>query len=127
MITTVGTDIIEVNRIKGAIENLEDKFLNKIFTSKEIDYCEKTGLVKYQHYAVRFAGKEAVYKAISQKLINKSDISWQNAEILNTKTGRPEVNFINLPEYIRNHIQNIDISLSHIKEMAIATCVINWE
>ena len=46
-----GVDIIEIYRIKESIENLEDKFINRIFTQEEIKYCESKGRQKYQHYA----------------------------------------------------------------------------
>ena len=62
-----GVDIIEVSRIQKSIESLGDKFLNKVYTKKEINYCESTNKMKYQHYAARFAAKEAVFKAISSK------------------------------------------------------------
>ena len=126
MITTVGTDIIEVSRIQDGIEKLKDPFIKKIFTKKEIEYCEKTGMMKYQHYAARFAAKEAIFKAVSRKLKDKYEINWQNAEILPDKYGKPNVNFIKLPDYLMEDLEYIDISLSHIKEIAIATCCINW-
>ena len=56
-----GTDIIEIERIKNSIERIGKKFLNTIFTDKEIEYCESHQNNKYQHYAARFAAKEAVY------------------------------------------------------------------
>ena len=59
-----GTDIIEISRIKESIENLGDKFLNRVYTQKEIAYCESKKTQKYQSYAVRFAAKEAVFKAL---------------------------------------------------------------
>ena len=63
-----GTDIIEIERIKENIENLGEKFLNKIYTKQEIQYCESKKVQKYQSYAARFAVKEAAFKAISFKL-----------------------------------------------------------
>lgn len=120
---TCGTDIIEIDRIKKLIEDAKDKALDKIFTKKEIEYCESKNGVKYQHYAVRFAAKEAIFKAISNKLDNKFDISWNDVEILNDKNGRPEVNFITTKV---KGIQSIEISLSHCKEYAVATVVAIW-
>ena len=57
-----GTDIIEINRIKDSIESLGDSFKNKIYTEEEIKYCETRKNAKYQHYAGRFAAKEAIKK-----------------------------------------------------------------
>ena len=60
-----GTDIIEISRIKESIDNLGENFIHKIFTEDEIAYCESKKRQKYQHYAARFAAKEAMFKAIS--------------------------------------------------------------
>ncbi|MCI8361751.1 MAG: holo-ACP synthase [Clostridia bacterium] len=117
---TCGTDIIEVNRIKKAIETKKGKFLNEIYTKNEIEYCESKNVNKFEHYAARFAAKEAIFKAISPLLNNKYDITWLDIEILNDKQGRPYANLNK--EKIDKKIQ-IDISISHIKEYAIANCV----
>ena len=115
----VGTDIIEVARIKDSIEKLGEKFLNRVFTAKEVEYCESKKATKYEHYAARFAGKEAVFKAISPILKNKFSINWTDVEILNDKQGRPYVTFYK--EELKNI--NVDLSLSHIKDYAVATAV----
>lgn len=117
-----GIDIIEVKRIEDAIESLNDKFLNKVYTPKEIEYCDSKNKMKYQHYAARFAAKEAIFKAISKKLKDKYELTWTNVEIINDKQGKPEVHFINTS--INSEIESIDVSLSHIKDYAIANCVI---
>ena len=71
-----GIDIIEVSRVEDAINNLGDNFLNKIFTENEIDYCNKSKKMKYQHFAARFAAKEAVFKTLNiSKNIESIDIS----------------------------------------------------
>jgi len=123
-----GTDVIEVARIEKAIKEYkkEEKnaFLEKIYTENEIKYCESKGKMKYQHYAVRFAAKEAIFKAISNLLEDKYEISWKNAEIINDEKGRPRVKFYNISKQLEEKILNIDISLSHIKEYAIAMVVL---
>ena len=117
---TCGVDIIEVNRIQESIESLGDKFLNKIYTPLEIEYCNNKKSMKYQHFAVRFAAKEAIFKAMSNLLKDKYEITWTDVEILNDEKGRPVVHFLK-EGY---DIEQIDISLSHLKEYAIANCVI---
>ena len=120
MKTYVGTDIIEVERIKKALEN--ENFKKRVFSQKEIEYCEsKNEIVKYQHYAARFAAKEAVYKAISSKIDDKYKLEWRNIEVLNDKNGKPTVKLIGLHE--KNELQ-IDISITHIKEYALATAIL---
>lgn len=119
MKVVTGTDIIEISRIKNAIEKRTERFLNKIFTKNEIEYCEAKNKAKYEAYAARFAAKEAIYKAINDDI--DSSISWLDVEITNKKNGKPEVIFLN-KKY--QEIEGIDISLSHCKEYATATVVI---
>lgn len=80
-----GTDIIEISRIKQSIEKLGDTFINKIFTKGEIAYCEAKGKNKYQHYAARFAAKEATFKAISSELEDKYFLDWKDYEVIMTR------------------------------------------
>lgn len=115
-----GTDIIEISRIKESIEEMQDKFISRLFTLDEIKYCESKRAQKYQHYAARFAAKEAVFKAISELLPDKYSICWKDIEIINDKQGRPKVNLIGINT---SNIENIDISISHCKDYAVANVV----
>jgi holo-[acyl-carrier protein] synthase len=117
-----GTDIIEIDRIKNSIENIGDRFIRQIYTEEEIKYCESKSKAKYQHYAARFAAKEAIFKAISKTLNDKFEISWKNAEVLNDKNGKPYVHFIDTN--MQEKIEDIDISISHCKEYAIANVIV---
>lgn len=118
---TCGTDIIEIDRIKNSIEELGDKFLDRVFTKKEIDYCESKKNQKYQHYAARFAAKEAAFKAISWKIEDKYKICWKDIEVENDKQGRPILKITNID---LKDIENIDISISHCKNYAVANVTI---
>lgn len=115
-----GTDIIEIKRIKEDIEKLGEKFLNRIYTKKEIEYCESKKSQKYQSYAVRFAAKEAIYKAISSQLESKHSIEWKKMEILNDDNGRPVVQL----HYSNLKIDTVDVSLSHCNLYAVATVIV---
>lgn len=119
----VGNDIIEVERVESSIQKLGESFLNRVFTPAEIEYCESKNKMKYQHYAARFAGKEAIFKAISEFLENKYEIGWKDIEILNDNKGKPFVSFK------KKEFSNIevDLSLSHLKEYAIATAIARKE
>lgn len=119
-----GTDIIEIQRIKESIESLGAKFLNKIFTEKEREYCESKKTQKYQHYAARFAAKEAVFKAISESLPDKFALDWCDYEILNDESGKPKVKISGLD---LEGIENIDLSISHCKQYAMATAVVIYK
>lgn len=133
MIIKTGIDIIEVKRIEESIKKFDTVFLNKIFTKNEIEYCESKKNQKYQSYAVRFAGKEAVLKAISDFLQNKFNVEWKDIEIINNLNGRPFVKLNEklldkIAEHMNKEIKiNFDISFSHIKEMAIASVVVYIE
>ena len=119
-----GTDIIEINRIKKSIDELDKKFINRVFTPKEIEYCESKGVQKYQHYAARFAAKEAAYKAISGTLNDKYSVSWQDIEIENDTNGRPK---LHIDKIENENIENIDVSISHCKQYACANVVILYK
>ena len=124
MKVTTGTDIIEIERVKEAIERSGNRFINEIYTESEIKYCESKKNSKYEHYAARFAVKEAVFKAVSIFLKEKFEISWKNAEVINNESGKPKVNFIGIsfPQ-----IKSMDISISHCKQYATANVVIMYE
>lgn len=115
-----GTDIIEIERIKKAIQENGEKFIDTIYTQKEKEYCESRNKAKYQHYAVRFAAKEAIYKALSKILKDENNTKWKDVEILNNEEGKPEIKFMKKIQKIKD----IDISLSHCKEYAVATVTI---
>ena len=118
---TCDTDIIEIERIKSNIDNIGERFINKIFTEKEINYCESKGENKYQHYAARFAAKEAAFKAFSWQLDSNANISWKDFEVSNDEFGNPSLTVLN--SQIKN-LESIDISLSHCKSHAIANVVV---
>ena len=119
-----GTDIIEISRIKSSIERTGDRFLNLIYTPKEIEYCESKKNAKFSHYAGRFAAKEAIFKAVSSLLKDKFEISWHNAEVLNDKYGNPKIEFRNVDNDNFKKIESIDISISHSRDYAVASVVV---
>ena len=119
-----GIDIIEVNRIQDSIEKLGDRFLKRVYTKQEISYCESRKTQKFQSYSARFAAKEAVFKAISGLIDNKYDVNWKEIEIVNDETGRPFVKLNGHLEELLGEKVEIDISLSHIKETAVANAIV---
>ena len=116
-----GTDIIEIDRIKESIEKLGNHFLERVFTKKEIDYCESKNKQKYQHYAARFAVKEAVFKALSENIQDKFSVSWKDFEVENDNQGKPKLNVNNVN---LENVENIDISISHCKNYAVANVTV---
>ena len=116
-----GTDIIEIERIKDSIEDMGEKFLERVYTPNEIKYCESKKTQKYQHYAARFAAKEAAFKAISDELNDKYAICWKDIEVVNSEDGKPKLNLIGVN--LRN-VESIDLSISHCKQYAVANVTV---
>lgn len=113
LIVGTGIDIIEISRIQEAVDKWGDAFLEKILTPEEILNSKKYQ-IPYQHYAGRFAAKEAVYKALNDKTI-----TWRDITILNDKEGKPYA-------LIRGElpVQELHISISHSKYYAVANAIV---
>jgi holo-[acyl-carrier protein] synthase len=108
----IGVDIVEIKRIEESVERFGDKFLHKIFTEREREYClskAKPG----QHFAARFAAKEAVYKAVG----DIEHLDFQQVEVLNNERGKPAIYFHDT-EHLRDG--DVALSLSHSREYAVA-------
>lgn len=116
----VGTDIIEITRIQRAIETYGERILNKIFTKAEQDYCLKLAY-PYPSFAARFAGKEAVAKALGTG-IGKL-VAWKDIEICKSSRKQPQVL---LPPriYEEFEISRISLSISHSREYATAVAIV---
>lgn len=123
-----GTDIIEVARIKDAIDNTKG-FKENIYSAREIaDIDDIKSYMRYERYAGRFAAKEAVYKAISKFVTeNKINIGFTDVEIENDKElrNRPKVNILNeeLKKLFEEKNIKIDVSISHVNDNAVANAV----
>ncbi len=128
-----GTDIIEVDRVKKAITNNQN-FKTNIFTKEEVKDIEQISneTVRYQRYAGRFAAKEAIYKSLS-KVLTKEEFSpsFLDVEVLNDEEfkRRPYINVVNktLDDIFVKYKIKIDLSISHVRENAIAMAVANIE
>jgi holo-[acyl-carrier protein] synthase len=122
MILGLGTDIIEIVRIGQMIEKHGDHFLQRIYTDAEIQFCQKRR--EYlQHYAGRWAAKEAVMKVLGTGL--SRHVSWKDIEVLSRSTGQPEV-FLHGPvrDVAANlGIETIHITISHCRAYATATAI----
>jgi holo-[acyl-carrier protein] synthase len=112
----IGTDIIEIGRIRRAVERRGERFLRRVYTEAELELCGG----KAPSLAARFAGKEAV-----MKLLGAKGISWQDIEILAEPNGRPSVTLRGGAQRraASQGIRDIDISLSHCREYAVAAAV----
>ncbi|HTN08454.1 holo-ACP synthase [Agriterribacter sp.] len=118
MITGIGTDIVETGRIAKAIEK-EQGFRELVFSNIEIAYCESKAN-KYEHYAARFAAKEAFFKALGTGW--KNGTAFNEVEIVNNENGKPELQLLGKTA-ITIGVMKIHVSLSHVKNMATAVVV----
>lgn len=122
MITGIGLDVIEVERVAEKIQK-EQGFRELVFAQEEINYCEPKAH-KYEHYAARFAAKEAFFKALGTGWA--SGTSFNEIRILGDDSGKPEISFLGETAETLGHLNltKIKISLSHLKNIAAAVVVI---
>ncbi len=119
MVKGIGTDIIEIKRLRLLAEKYPGKFQNKIFTQNEVAYCS---LRKdpFPSFAARFAAKEAVLKALGTGLA--FGIGWRDVEIVTEKDNGPKVSLHNKAVEIAGEkgISKVMISISHDQDKALA-------
>ena len=123
MILGCGIDIIEIERIKQAIRRSETYFKKKVFTKKEISYCQSKKN-PYPHFAVRFAAKEAVLKAIGSSL--QKGVKFSDIVTMNGKHNKPQIILSGKTKKIAEKIgvKNIFLSLSHSQNYAVAQVIL---
>ena len=114
----LGVDIVEIERIQHSINRYGERFLSRIYTDAELELCRH----QTPELAVRFAGKEAVMKALGT---GRRGVSWRDVEILRNKRNAP---LVYLHGRARSRarklgIAEISISLSHSREYAIASVI----
>lgn len=117
----IGIDIIEISRIEEMID--DTRFIKKIFTTKEQDYCNKALVknVRASRYAVRFAAKEAVFKALDCLEF----LAFSEIEVFSEETGKPILKFYgDTKKRIKKENINIHLSLSHCHSFATATALV---
>lgn len=122
MITGIGIDLIEVDRVAGKIEK-ENGFREMVFSKAEIAYCEAKAH-KYEHYAARFAAKEAFFKALGTGWANGT--AFNEIEINGDESGKPRLLLTGATATTLAHLKDshIHVSLTHLKETAGAIVVI---
>lgn len=123
MIVAIGIDIIEVNRVREVLERTP-RFAERVFTAAEREYCDSRGAVAAQHYAARFAAKEAALKAFQTGW--RGGISWQDVEVGARDSGAPYLIFHGHVRELfeRSGATAVHLSLSHTSEHAIAEVVL---
>jgi holo-[acyl-carrier protein] synthase len=126
MIVSIGIDIIEVARIREVLLRTP-RFRERVFTEAERAYCDSRGVVAAQHYAARFAAKEAALKALQTGW--RGGISWQDVEIAAQESGAPYLVFhgeaLKLLE--ASGATAMHLSMAHTTQHAIAEVVLERE
>ncbi|MCX7973189.1 MAG: holo-ACP synthase [Candidatus Aminicenantes bacterium] len=119
----IGIDAIETARIAKLINHRKQSFSLRVFTENEIAYCESKKN-KAQHYAARFAAKEALMKALGTG--KQLGLSWREIEINHDELGRPGIKLSGRALEIAQEkgIKTIHLSLTHLKELALAVVVL---
>lgn len=122
MIIGIGIDITEVSRIKESIDMYGQSFLSRIYTSSEIAYCETFSQDSMSHYTGFFSAKEAFSKALGTGI--GQHCSFLSLEISHDSHGKP---FIVINESLKELVKDcqIDISISHTNNMAIALVILS--
>jgi holo-[acyl-carrier protein] synthase len=115
----IGTDIVECLRIGRMIEQFGELFLNRVYTDREIRYCQERKRAT-EHFAGRWAAKEAILKCLGTGW--SRGISWTDVEIRNDPAGQPHVLMCGAAKDLAQtlHIANILISISHCRAYATA-------
>ena len=122
MVVGLGVDIVEVDRIRKALEN-QPKMVQRVFTEQEAEYC---GARKnqYQHFAGRFAAKEAALKALGTGWAE--GIRWRDVEVSSEPSGRPHIHFHGRAEEVFESLQagRALLTITHAKAYAVAVVIL---
>lgn len=117
----IGVDIVEAERIEGAVRRLGERFLRRVYTSEELAYCEPAPH-RYRRLAARFAAKEAVLKALG---IGLRQVRWNQIEIGHGRLGRPCVRLSGRVAEIASArgVTEIHVSISHSRRYGVAQAI----
>ncbi|HEY0080891.1 MAG TPA: holo-ACP synthase [Pyrinomonadaceae bacterium] len=123
MIISIGIDIVEVERVRRTIERTP-RFVERVFTQAERAYCDSRGTVAAQHYAARFAAKEATLKALGTGW--SGGVAWHDVEVVAEETGAPALTLRSraLELFKQRGATHSHLSISHTSEHAIAQVVL---
>jgi holo-[acyl-carrier protein] synthase len=123
VIISIGIDMIEVRRVREVLGRTP-RFRERVFTAAERDYCDARGAAAAQHYAARFAAKEAALKALGTGW--SGGLGWHDVEVMNDAARRPAMTFRNtaLELFRRAGAARAHLSLSHTAEHAVAQVIL---
>jgi len=123
MIVGTGIDAAEPERVRAAAERYGTRFLARVFTPKEIAYCERKRN-KWERFAARFAAKEAAFKALG--IGWRRGVRWQEVEVTNLPSGQPTLAFSGRAQEFaqRLGVRHVSLSLTHTEQHAFAQVIL---
>jgi holo-[acyl-carrier protein] synthase len=126
MIIGTGVDVVEIPRIHKIMERLKDRFILRVFTASEQLYCS-AHRDPAPHFAVRFAAKEALFKALGTGWAK--GVTWQDAEVLREQPNAPKMVLHGEALRLSNAMgaKTVHLSLSHTDQWAVATVILEGE
>jgi holo-[acyl-carrier protein] synthase len=122
VIVSIGIDIIEIRRVREVLARTP-RFRERVFTELERAYCDSRGASAAQHYAARFAAKEAAFKALQTGW--RDGLSWHHVEVTPTDAGAPLLQLTGHARelFIALGATHTHLSLSHTSEHAVAQVI----
>jgi holo-[acyl-carrier protein] synthase len=125
MIVGIGTDIIEISRVRDSIERYGERFLRRVFTDGERAYCEvKSDHARWASFAARFAAKEACSKALGSGI--GEHVAWRDIEITVDAAGKPHLRLFGkvAERFATSPVHILHVSLSHSADFATAFVIV---
>jgi len=119
----IGTDLIEVDRVRGVLDRLGERFIARVFTDEERAYC--AGMAHpHKHYAARFAAKEAVSKCFGTGI--GAELGWRSVSVYHGERHQPLVRLDEKGDALLRRVgaTHVHVSLSHTEAMAMAVAVL---
>lgn len=122
MIIGLGLDVAEIDRIGAAIERHGAAFIERLFTTREIAYCE-SHKNRFERYAARFAAKEAAMKALGTGW--RHGIRWRDIEVIHDPSGKPSLRLEGVARQFadRMGVRNIALTITHSGNLALAEVI----
>ena len=123
MIVGTGIDVAEVARLEQATARHGRRFLERVFTAREIEYCERHKN-RFERYAARFAAKEAGMKALG--IGWRGGVRWRDLEVVNRRGGKPELRLSGVAARLaqKQKVRNVALSLTHTQTQAVAQVIL---
>ena len=126
MIVGIGVDIVEIRRLREVLERQQDRFIRRVFTESEQEYC-RAHRDPVPHYAARFAAKESLFKALGTGWAK--GVSWKDAEVVRAAMRAPILVLHGRAEKLSQAlgVQGIYLSLSHSGDSAVAVVILEHQ